>query len=215
MKKVLLLGAMLIAAAPVNAQTCVGIPIKPGALAIGAGVAFPEAAKSYHVSVMNNTTGKLFWNATGGITHLDDVDTNQKDISAAIGFKTGVLAPVSVCPRVAAAYSWWKYQADGAAVDLKLTTGMLGAGVGYEIPHSSDVVIGLFATPSLMLVHSSASITGTGYFDGSDSDNQTAFASDVGVTLGLSRAFVTGYASFNSLQDSKTVFGVNVALVVK
>jgi hypothetical protein len=216
MKKLLMIGAALvIAAAPVRAQTCVGAAIKPGSLAIGGGFAIKEDATSYHAAVNGNQTGGLFWNVAGGITHYDQIDTNGKDITGSVGFKAHIAAPISICPRVEVGYSWWSVAVTGASVDVKSTYGTLGAGIGYDLPGKSNVAVGFFATPELVVQKNSASFSDAGPYDTTDSETNKAFGSNIGATLGFNRLFVTGYTFITTMDNTKAVFGVNVGFAVR
>jgi hypothetical protein len=213
MKAFLVLSTAILYAGPLAAQTCLGAPMPAGSIALGGGAAFTDGAKGFHIGSNGYDRSRVTWGVSVGLTDVEDVDKNATDIGASLGYVVSSSQHFTVCPGVSGGYSWWGDSEAGADADISALYGSIGVGLGLDVPLESGPTLGLFARPALLFQRTSLEVSGTVEFEDSETDN--AFGADVGVSLGLNRAYITAYTSFTSVEDSNAVFGISLGFLVR
>ena len=189
--------------------------MEAGAIAVGGSASFASNAKSFSIGVDGYDRASIGWTASVGLTDFDDVDKNATDIGAGLSYVASTGGRFTVCPGVGGGYSWWSDSDGTVELNLSALLGSIGVGLGIDVPLESGPVLGLFARPALVVQRTSIELSGTGTVDGEESETDSAFGATLGVGLGLSRAYVTGFAAFSSAEDSETVFGIALGFRLK
>lgn len=213
-----MLGAValtVLLAAPAYAQTCLGSPMRQGSIALGGSAAFTDGSKSYAVGADGFSASRLAWSASVGLTDIEDVDKNATGLSASLGYVVPSSNVFSVCPFASGGYDWWSQSYFDAEAKFSVLSGGIGMGLGLDVPLEAGPTLGLFARPTLVFSRASIEITGTGFIDGDDTENDTSFGSTFGAGLNFGRAFLTGFVGISSVEESDPVFGLRLGFLVR
>jgi hypothetical protein len=189
--------ALVLAAAPAEAQLCGGAPaFATGPLQVGTGLSFADGAKQFGVGFAGGGQS-AFAGVNFSRTNLSDISVSAKTLSGLVGGQLGG-GRVAVCPIGELGYTWGP---DLLLVNLKTLTGVGGLRVGVAA-NDSDV---LMVVPSFGagIVWERTSITdifdvtenSTDYYGIADAGVGLIFNRAVAVVPGVSFPFATGFGT--------------------
>jgi hypothetical protein len=189
--------ALVLAAAPAEAQLCGGAPaFSTAPLQVGTGLSFTDGAKAFGVGFAGGGQS-AFAGVNFARTNLSDVGVSAKTLSGLIGGQIGG-GPVAVCPIGELGYTWGP---DLLLANLKTVTGVGGLRVGVQA-NDSDVMM-IVPTFGAGIVWERTSITDI--FDNTETGNDYYGIADAGVGLifnraiavvpGVSFPFATGFGT--------------------
>ena len=203
-----LTAAMALTPAVVQAQTCIGVPISAGQLALGAEVGFLDGAKSYGGIGTANLTGPLSLQARVDVIKFDDapddVDDSTTTFGGQVAYKLTETSTYSACPFIGARYL--SECDDDFGVSALIVP--VGVGVGVVLP-TGGLDVSAFATPQLLITRAEATFLGE-----SESDTSTDFGTEIGARIRTGPLFFGGSVFVTSVEDSDPEFRIGAGIAL-
>lgn len=203
-----LTAAIAFTPAVVQAQTCIGVPITAGQLALGAEVGFFDGGKSYGGIGTANLSGPLSLQARFDVIKIDDVPDGEDDSTTTFGgqvaYKLTETSSYSVCPFVGARYL--SEGDDDFGVSALVIP--IGVGVGLALP-TGGLDLSAFATPQLLITRAEVTFLGE-----SVSDTSTDFGTEIGARIRTGPLFFGGSVFMTSVEDSDPEFRIAAGIAV-
>ncbi|HEY7449825.1 MAG TPA: hypothetical protein VH702_16835 [Vicinamibacterales bacterium] len=189
--------ALMLAAAPAEAQLCGGAPAFATApLQVGTGLSFTDGAKAFGVGFAGGGQS-AFAGVNFARTNLSDVGVSAKTLSGLVGGQMGS-GRVAVCPIGELGYTWGP---DLLLVNLKTLTGVGGLRVGVAA-NDSDVLMvvpsfgaGIVWERTTMTDIFDVTQNATDYYGIADAGVGLIFNRAVAVVPGISFPFATGFGT--------------------
>lgn len=198
------IGAVMVLAAPLSAQLCVGVPLPSGQAVGSLSLGFPDNANTFGLSGHHALDDRLVLSGGYHLTTFDGAFDIPSMHTLGIGgavrlqpMQAGFTMPVEACPTLALQYSTWD--------DWNILTLPLGVSLGTTFSIAADRAV---AVPHVrpMLVWSRASSEGF-------SDSDTDFGLTAGANVILQNLLFG--AEFSKIGEADGVFSVQVGLFFK
>lgn len=197
-----------------STQACVGNPARRGQSSIGGGASFTDGAVAFSGALNHNPRAPVAVGFGAGYTNIDNVEFDAYNVGGAVSIEA-LTVPVGICPVLGVNYVRFdtiEFQGDEINIDGWVFP--IGVGIGGTIESQTGIRIMPFVVPQLQIIHANIDAEISDLFLGcapclfDESDTNTEFAVDFGVTFAGNTVFGTVGVNLTSADESDPTVSV-------